>query len=61
MPNKLQIKFIKDALDSEHMLSEWESEFINNIAELDDDKPLSKKQNETLNRITTKINRGEVR
>ena len=59
MPNKLQIRFIKDAMDNEHILSEWESEFINSIAELDDDKPLSDKQNTILNRITTKINRGQ--
>lgn len=61
MPNKMQIKFIKDAMDSEHMLSDWESEFINSLAEIDDEKPLSEKQNSILNRIITKINRGELR
>jgi hypothetical protein len=60
MPNKVQIKFIKDALDAEHMLSEWESQFINDLAELDDDAELSEKQNKVLNRIIGKVNRGEV-
>ncbi len=61
MPNKLQIKFIKDAMDAEHLLTEWEAEFINNIADLEDDKDLSQRQNTVLNRIITKVNRGEER
>ncbi len=60
MPNKLQILFIKEALDSEHLLSEYESEFINKIAEYDNDKPLTEKQNAVLNRISQKIKQGEI-
>lgn len=59
MPNKIQTKFIVDALDSDHLLSEWEIEFINNLAEYPEDRPLTDKQNEILNRISQKINRGE--
>lgn len=56
--NRIQKKFICDALDSEHMLSEWESQFINDLAERPDDYELSNKQNEVLNRISQKINGG---
>lgn len=59
MPNRVQIQIIKDALDEEHMLSEWESKFLNDIAEFDDDRELSAAQNKVLNRIGNKINRGE--
>lgn len=58
MPNKLQIKFIKDAMDEPEKLTDWESEFINNIAGLANDRELSEKQNSILNRIVTKLNKG---
>lgn len=58
MPNKLQIKFIKDAMDEPEKLTDWENEFINNIADLADDRELTEKQNSILNRIVTKLNRG---
>ena len=60
--NRIQIQFIKDALDQEHKLSEWESEFINDLADKDEeykkkgvDLTLSSKQNEILNRISQKL------
>lgn len=53
--NRVQRRFIKDAMDDEHKLSEWEREFINDLAEKDDSYELSEKQNETLNRIQRKI------
>jgi len=53
--NRVQIKFIKDALDCEHALSEWEAEFINSLADKPEDYELSSKQNEILNRISQKI------
>jgi hypothetical protein len=56
--NRIQKKFICDALEHEHMLSEWESQFINDLAEKPDDYELSKRQNEVLNRISQKINGG---
>lgn len=37
MPNKVQIRFIKDALDQPEKLTEWEEQFINDLADKDDD------------------------
>ena len=56
--NKVQRRFILDALDQEHKLSEWESRFVNDLAERDEKNPdmvLSDKQNEVLNRIQRKL------
>lgn len=56
--NKVQRKFVLDALDQEHKLSEWESQFVNDLAERDEQNPdyvLSDKQNEILNRIQRKL------
>lgn len=56
--NKVQRKFVIDALDQEEKLSEWESQFINDLAERDEHSPdytLSDKQNEILNRIQRKL------
>ena len=55
MPNRLQIKFIKDALDNQDKLNEWEVDFINSIAEKDDNHELTEKQNATLNKISQKL------
>jgi len=55
--NRVQIKFIKDALEYEDHLNEWEQQFINNLAEKDESYQLSDKQNEILNRIIDKVNR----
>lgn len=53
--NRVQKKFVLDALDQEHKLSAWESDFINDLAELPDDYELSEKQNHILNRIQGKL------
>lgn len=53
--NRVQQKFICDALDNDHDLTEWEIEFINSLADKPDDYQLSEKQNEILNRIQRKI------
>jgi len=56
--NKVQRKFVIDAVDQEHKLSEWESQFVNDLAERDERNPemeLSDKQNEVLNRIQRKL------
>jgi len=56
--NRIQRKFVLDALDQEHKLSEWESQYINDLAERDEKSPgyvLSDKQNEILNRISRKL------
>jgi hypothetical protein len=55
--NKFQIKLIKQALDEPDKLTEWEYDFINSLAEKDDeddDYTLSEKQNSILNRIGEK-------
>lgn len=54
--NRIQKKFVLDALDYEERLSEWELGFINDLAEYGDDRELSEKQNTILNRISQKIN-----
>lgn len=56
--NKIQRKFVLDALDQDHNLSEWEAQFISDLAERDErtpNKPLTDKQNEILNRISQKL------
>lgn len=55
--NGMQSKFVKDAMDNEELLTEWEAGFIDNLAEYDENRALSDKENEILNRITQKINR----
>lgn len=55
MPNRIQRKFILDALDQPERLNEWENDFISNLADKDDDYELSEKQNEILNRISQKL------
>lgn len=54
--NKIQARFIKDAMEYEDHLSEWESQFINSLAEKPDDYELTDKQNDILNRIADKVN-----
>ena len=53
--NRVQKRFILDALDQEYKLTEWEGGFINDLAEKEDDYELSDKQNEILNRIQRKL------
>lgn len=53
--NRIQRKFVLDALDQEHKLNEWEHQFINDLAERNPDMKLSDKQNEILNRISQKL------
>lgn len=53
--NRVQIAFIKEALDQPESLSEWEYEFVSSLADRGDDYELSEKQNEILNRIHRKI------
>lgn len=53
--NRVQKKFISDALDYEHKLDDWERGFINDLAEKPDTYELSEKQNKRLNQIQRKI------
>lgn len=53
--NRVQIQFIKDALDQDYKLTEWELQFVNDLANKGKDYELSEKQNEVLNRIQRKL------
>lgn len=53
--NRIQRKFVIDALEQDHKLTEWEVEFISSLADKPDEYELSKKQNEILNRISQKL------
>ena len=53
--NRVQLKFINDAQDQPEKLSDWESDFIDSLADKDADYVLSTKQNEILNRIQRKL------
>lgn len=53
--NRVQISIIKGAIDNEILLTEWEAEFVNDIAERDDDYKLSEKQIKIVNRIGNKV------
>lgn len=52
--NGFQKKIVLKAMENEDLLTPWESEFINSLAERED-RDLSKKQNEILNRISEKM------
>ncbi len=53
--NKVQAAFIIEALDNEDKLTDWEWDFVYSLADLPEEKELSDKQNEVLNRIHNKI------
>lgn len=55
MPNRVQIQFIKDAIDQDYKLTDWEINFINSLVELPKEKALTDKQNQILNRIQKKL------
>ena len=53
--NRVQLKFIEDAMEQESKLSEWEAKFLDDLASKEEDYKLSEKQNEVLNRIQRKV------
>ncbi len=53
--NKVQIQIIKDAMDNPELLTEWENDFIDDIAEYENDQVLTEKQNSIVNRIGSKV------
>lgn len=53
--NRVQQKFVNDALDQPEKLTDWEYDFINSIAEIPEDRELTEKQNAILNRIQRKL------
>lgn len=57
--DKIQRRFICEAIDDPDNLSEWEYDFIQSLADKDDSHKLSEKQNSILNRISQKyVNKG---
>lgn len=53
--NSFQKSVIIKALDNDDALTEWEAEFVSSLADLPEDRQLSDKQNEILNRIQQKL------
>lgn len=53
--NRVQKRFVKDAMDQPYKLSEWENKFIDDLSEKEDDYELSEKQNSILNRTQGKL------
>jgi len=53
--NGYQKKRILEALDNEDKLTEWEWDFVNSLADHEDDYELSEKQNGILNKISQKM------
>lgn len=56
--NRVQVAIIKNALDEQHKLSDWESDFIDSVADKEASYELSEKQNSVLNRISDKLERA---
>jgi len=52
--NGFQRKIISDALEDPDRLTEWEYDFVNNLADKDDFIDLTDKQNAIVNRISQK-------
>lgn len=50
-----EIQIIKDALESEGELTDYEWDFINSLADKESDYELSEKQAEVLNKIGDKL------
>lgn len=50
--NGFQKKVILDALDDPEPLTDWEYDFVQSLAEKDDDYVLTSKQNEIVNKIS---------
>lgn len=53
--NRIQIQFVKDALDQPENLTDWENNFVSDLADKPDDYQLSEKQNAVLNKISQKL------
>lgn len=54
--NRVQWKFVQDALENDHKLSAWEQDFVSDLDDRGEDYELSDKQNAVLNRISQKVN-----
>jgi hypothetical protein len=56
--NRIQKRIILDALDEPESLSDWENDFINDMADKGDEYQVSEKQNQIINRIGNKLAGG---
>ena len=56
--NKFQTRIVLDAIDQPESLSDWENEFIDSLAQKEENYVASTKQNETLNKIRHKLDYG---
>lgn len=53
--NRFQKEVIKEALDEPEKLTDWENDFVSDLANKPDDYELSEKQNAIINRISQKV------
>jgi len=53
--NRVQKKIVSQAIDYPEKLTDWEYDFINNLADKEEDYVLSDKQNSIINRIGSKL------
>ena len=53
--NRIQAKFVEDAMEQDEKLTDWEAGFIDTLYNRDDDYELSEKENTILNRISQKL------
>lgn len=53
--NSYQEKRVIEAMDNPEKLTDWENEFIDSLADKEEDYKLSTKQNAVLNRISQKM------
>lgn len=53
--NRVQKRFVKDAMDQPEKLTDWENKFIDDLSEKPDSYELSEKQNAALNKIQNKL------
>jgi hypothetical protein len=53
--NRIQKQIVKDALDTPEILSDWQYDFVNDLADKEDCYELTEKQNTQLNKIGSRI------
>ena len=53
--NGFQLRIIEKAIENDHVLSAWESDFIASLDDLPESQELTTKQNHVLNNISEKI------
>lgn len=53
--NRVQTKIVLEALENPSLLSDWEWDFVNDMANKPDDFTPSEKQNKIINRIGSRL------